>query len=38
VRVQFHRRAHLPIVVNSGLPDTPVTIPWWINARLVITA
>jgi hypothetical protein len=38
VRVQFHRRAHLPIVVNSGLLDTPVTIPWWNNAQLVMTA
>jgi len=29
VRVRFHRRAHLPIVLASGILDTPVAIPWW---------
>ena len=29
VRVRFHRRAHLPIVLASGLIDKPVTVPWW---------
>jgi hypothetical protein len=32
VRVRFHRRAHLPIVLASGLVDNPVTVPWW-NGR-----
>jgi hypothetical protein len=32
--VRFHRRAHLPIVVASGLLNTPVPIPWWRGARL----
>ena len=29
VLVEFHRRAHLPIVLASGLLDKPVKIPWW---------
>jgi hypothetical protein len=32
VRVRFHRRAHLPIVLASGLVDNPVAVPWW-NGR-----
>jgi hypothetical protein len=32
VRVRFHRRAHLPIVLASGLVDNPVSVPWW-NGR-----
>jgi hypothetical protein len=29
VRVRFHRRAHLPIVLASGLFRKPVPVPWW---------
>ena len=29
IRVRFHRRAHLPIVLASGLIDKPVKVPWW---------
>jgi hypothetical protein len=29
ITVRFHRRAHLPIVLASGLFDKPVKIPWW---------
>jgi hypothetical protein len=29
VTVRFHRRAHLPIVLASGLVDKPVAVPWW---------
>jgi transposase len=29
VRVKFHRRAHLPIVLASGLFNKPVNVPWW---------
>jgi transposase len=29
VLVEFHRRAHLPIVLASGMLDKPVNIPWW---------
>jgi transposase len=32
IRVRFHRRAHLPIVLASGLIDKPVVVPWW-NGR-----
>jgi transposase len=29
ITVRFHRRAHLPIVLASGLIDKPVAVPWW---------
>lgn len=29
VVVRFHRRAHLPIVLSSGLLNSPVSVPWW---------
>jgi hypothetical protein len=29
VRVRVNRRAHLPIVLASGLFDNPVAVPWW---------
>jgi len=29
VRVQFERRAHLPIVLASGVLGKPVRVPWW---------
>jgi hypothetical protein len=32
VRVRFHRRAHLPIVLASGLIDKSIAVPWW-NGR-----
>ena len=32
IRVRFHRRAHLPIVLASGIIDKPVAVPWW-NGR-----
>ena len=34
IRVRFHRRAHLPIVLASGLIDQTVTVPWWNGRRL----
>jgi len=37
VRVQFHRRAHLPIVLASGLCDRAVAIPWWGGHQLRLT-
>lgn len=37
VRVEFHRRAHLPIVLASGLCEKTVPIPWWQNHRLRLT-
>ena len=38
VSVRFHRRAHLPIVVASGLLDQPIKVPWWHGATLRLTA
>ena len=37
VRVQFHRRAHLPIVLASGLCNRRVAIPWWEGRHLHLT-
>ncbi len=34
VRVEFHRRAHLPIVLASELCQRTVEIPWWQGRRL----
>jgi transposase len=36
VRIRFHRRAHLPIVLASDLIGKPVRIPWWNNTPLRI--
>jgi len=38
VCVRFQRRAHLPIIVASGILDTPVTVPWWGGRKLRLTA
>ena len=38
VHVHFHRRAHLPIIIASGLLDSPVTVPWWHNHTLRMSA
>jgi hypothetical protein len=38
VHVHFHRRAHLPIIVASGLLNAPVPIPWWGNLPLHMSA
>jgi hypothetical protein len=38
VVVRFHRRAHLPIVVASGLLDTPIAVPWWGGRTLRLVA
>jgi hypothetical protein len=37
VTVSFHRRAHLPIVLASGLLDKPVPVPWWDGLPLRLT-
>lgn len=38
VRVEFHRRAHLPIVLASQLcQQPPVAIPWWDGKKLRLT-
>jgi len=38
VRVQLHRRSHLPIILASGLMDQSVTVPWWGGLALRLTA
>ncbi|MCU1490110.1 MAG: hypothetical protein JWM85_1515 [Acidimicrobiaceae bacterium] len=37
VRVELHRRAHLPLILASELADKPVAVPWWDNRKLRIT-
>ena len=37
VLVRFHRRAHLPIIIASGLLDAPVPVPWWGGRPLLLT-
>jgi hypothetical protein len=37
VAVEFHRRAHLPIVLASGLLNKPVHVPWWNGLPLRLT-
>jgi transposase len=38
VEVHLHRRAHLPIVISSGLLDKPVAVPWWNDLPLRLSA
>lgn len=38
VHVRFHRRAHLPIIIASGILNAPVKVPWWDNYTLRMTA
>jgi hypothetical protein len=38
VRVRFHRRAHLPIIIASGLLEAPVRVPWWNDYTLRMSA
>ena len=38
VHVRFHRRAHLPIIIASGILDSPVNVPWWDNYTLQMSA
>jgi len=36
VRVRFHRRAHLPIILACGLIDRTIAVPWWHGRALRI--
>jgi len=38
VHVHFHRRAHLPIIIASGILDSSVKVPWWHNHTLRMSA
>lgn len=37
VQVCFHRRAHLPIIMASGLMEQPIRVPWWNGLALRLT-
>ncbi len=37
VSVEFHRRAHLPILLASDLFKRPVDVPWWGGAQLSLS-
>jgi transposase len=37
VTVSLHRRAHLPIVLASGLANQSVKVPWWNGLPLTVT-
>jgi len=38
VHLHFHRRAHLPIIIASGVLDCPTKVPWWHNHTLRMSA
>jgi len=38
VHVHFHRHAHLPIIIASGILDSTVKVPWWHNYTLRMSA
>jgi len=37
IEVSFHRRAHLPIILASGLMDKRVPVPWWRDLSVRLT-
>jgi transposase len=37
IQVSFHRRAHLPIILASGLINRPIPVPWWNGLALRLT-
>ena len=38
VTLRRHRRAHLPIIIDSGVLDVPVKLPWWNGSTLRMLA
>lgn len=38
VRVEFHKRAHLPLILSSDLVNKPIEVPWWNNLPLFMSA
>ncbi len=36
VTVTFHRRAHLPLIIDSGILERPVEVPWWKGCTLTL--
>jgi transposase len=37
IEVSFHRRAHLPIILSSGLLNQTTAVPWWNGLKLRLT-
>jgi len=37
VRVEFHKRAHLPLILSSDMVNKPIRVPWWDNLPLFMT-
>jgi hypothetical protein len=37
IEVEFHRRAHLPIIMASGMLEKPIKVPWWNGKPLRLT-
>lgn len=37
IQVSSRRRAHLPIILASGLMEQPVPVPWWNRLSLRLT-
>ena len=38
ITVSFHRRAHLPILLASGLLNKAISVPWWNGFALRLEA
>lgn len=38
VLIRFHSRAHLPILVASGILEQEIVVPWWNNMTLKMSA
>ena len=38
VTVRLHRRAHLPLIIASGLLNKPIAVPWWNGKQLTLVA
>ncbi len=38
VKVEFHRRVHLPIIIDSGILNSRVNVPWWNGRELRMLA
>ncbi len=38
VKVELHRRAHLPILIDSGILNSRVSVPWWNGRELRLVA
>lgn len=37
VEVRYGKRAHNPYLLDAGLADTEIPVPWWHNRKLKLT-